>query len=372
MGVPARGVDGERQRIPGTLRLVPHRVFPMTLPKIDLRSDTVTKPAPAMLEAMLRAEVGDDVLGEDPTVARLQSEAASMFGMPAALFCPSGTMTNQIAIRVHTRPGDEVICSDLAHIYLYEGGGIAANSGASVRLLGGDRGRFTAEAVQSAINKRTDAHLPWTRLVAIENTVNKGGGACWEFAELERIRSVCDAHDLAFHLDGARLFNALAATGESPRRFGALFDTISICLSKGLGAPVGSLLLGSTEQIARAHRLRKLFGGGMRQAGYLAAAGLYALEYHLTRLVDDHAAACAAAALLPSLPWVESVLPVESNLVIFRLQAGTRAEAVLAHLAHHGVQASTMGSDLVRFVFHLDVPAGAVERIHAAVRSFAG
>ena len=339
---------------------------------IDLRSDTVTRPTAAMLAAMSAAEVGDDVLGEDPTVARLQAEAAAMFGMQAGLFCPSGTMTNQIAIRLHTRPGDEVICADLAHIYLYEGGGIAANSGASVRLLPGDRGRFTADAVRAAINKRNDSHLPWTRLVAIENTVNKGGGACWDLAELQRIRAVCDEQGLALHLDGARLFNALVAKGQDPKAFGELFDTISICLSKGLGTPVGSVLLGSTEHIERAHRLRKLFGGGMRQAGYLAAAGLYALEHHVNRLADDHQAAQAAAAHVAQQRWVAEVLPVETNLVIFRLQPSTRAETVLAHLAAHGIKASTMGPDLVRFVFHLDVPAEAVSRIAAALAGFEG
>jgi threonine aldolase len=339
---------------------------------IDLRSDTVTRPTAAMLAAMSAAEVGDDVLGEDPTVARLQAEAAAMFGMQAGLFCPSGTMTNQIAIRLHTRPGDEVICADLAHIYLYEGGGIAANSGASVRLLPGDRGRFTADAVRAAINKRNDSHLPWTRLVAIENTVNKGGGACWDLAELQRIRAVCDEQGLALHLDGARLFNALVAKGQDPKAFGELFDTISICLSKGLGTPVGSVLLGSTEHIERAHRLRKLFGGGMRQAGYLAAAGLYALEHHVNRLADDHQAAQAAAAHVAQQRWVAEVLPVETNLVIFRLQPSTRAETVLAHLAAHGIKASTMGPDLVRFVFHLDVPAEAVSRIAGALAGFEG
>jgi len=339
---------------------------------IDLRSDTVTRPTAAMLAAMSAAEVGDDVLGEDPTVARLQAEAAAMFGMQAGLFCPSGTMTNQIAIRLHTRPGDEVICADLAHIYLYEGGGIAANSGASVRLLPGDRGRFTADAVRAAINKRNDSHLPWTRLVAIENTVNKGGGACWDLAELQRIRAVCDEQGLALHLDGARLFNALVAKGQDPKAFGELFDTISICLSKGLGTPVGSVLLGSTEHIERAHRLRKLFGGGMRQAGYLAAAGLYALEHHVNRLADDHQAAQAAAAHVAQQRWVAEVLPVETNLVIFRLQPSTRAETVLAHFAAHGIKASTMGPDLVRFVFHLDVPAEAVSRIAGALAGFEG
>src|SRR5215471_16861668 len=227
---------------------------------IDIRSDTVTQPTREMLDAMLRAQVGDDVFGEDPTVNALQEKAADLFGKEAALFCPSGTMSNQIGIKVHTQPGDEVICDELAHVYLYEGGGIAANSGASVRLLKGVNGRFTAEQVQANINRRDDSHLPWTRLVAIENTVNKGGGACWDLRELEKIRLVCNAHELAMHLDGARLFNALVARNESPRDYGRLFDTVSICLSKGLGTPAGSLLLGSREHIAQAHRFRKVMG----------------------------------------------------------------------------------------------------------------
>jgi threonine aldolase len=343
----------------------------MNAPTIDLRSDTVTRPTSAMREAMFAAELGDDVLGEDPTVRQLQERYATLFGHEAALFCPSGTMTNQIAIRLHTRPGDEVICADLAHVYLYEGGGIAANSGCSVRLLAGDRGRFTAEDVRAAINNRADSHLPWTRLVCIENTVNKGGGACWDLEELRRIRAVCDEQGLALHLDGARLFNALVARGESPAAHGAIFDTISICLSKGLGTPVGSLLIGSREHIARAHRLRKLAGGGMRQAGFLAAAGLYALDHHVDRLADDHALARAAARSLDTCSFVAAVLPVETNLVIFRLRPDVPAAALLAHLAERGIKASTMGPDLVRFVFHLDVPAEAVERIDAALRAFA-
>jgi threonine aldolase len=322
---------------------------------IDVRSDTVTRPTPAMLEAMMSAEVGDDVYGEDETVNKLQRTAASLFGMESALFCPSGTMTNQIGIRVHTRPGDEVICDELAHIYLFEGGGIAATSGASVRLIRGDRGRFTAEQVKSQINNRNDAHFAWTRLVAIENSVNKGGGACWDLAELKRIREVCDDHDLALHLDGARIFNALVARNESPRDYGRLFDTISVCLSKGLGAPAGSLLLGSREAIAKAHRYRKMMGGGMRQAGYLAAAGLYALEHNIDRLRDDHSKARTLERELRDLPYVASVMPVETNIVIFSLNDDIRADLFLQELQHHGLKAGSMGGQTVRFVFHLDI-----------------
>jgi threonine aldolase len=322
---------------------------------IDVRSDTVTRPTPAMLQAMLSADVGDDVYGEDETVDKLQRRAAELFGMQAALFCPSGTMTNQIGIRLHTRPGDEVICDELAHVYLFEGGGIAATSGASVRLLKGDRGRFTAAQVGEQINKRDDAHYAWTRLVSIENTVNKGGGACWDLAEVERIRAVCDEHQLALHLDGARVFNAMVAGNQSPRDYGRLFDTISICLSKGLGAPAGSLLLGSRENIVKAHRYRKMMGGGMRQAGYLAAAGLFALEHNVRRLQEDHARAKTLERELHTLPFVASVLPVETNIVIFSLEEGLSPDTFLQKLQSQGVKANSMGGQTIRFVFHLDI-----------------
>lgn len=339
---------------------------------IDLRSDTVTRPTPAMLDAMLRAEVGDDVLGDDPTVNALQDKAAALFGKEAALFCPSGTMTNQLAIKLHTQPGDEVICHELAHVYLYEGGGIALNSGASVLLLRGGNGLYTAEDVEASVNARGDPHRPWSRLVVAENTSNKGGGACWDLAELRRIRAACRRHDLAFHLDGARLFNALVARGGTPREYGEVFDTISICLSKGLGAPVGSLLVGSREHVARAHRYRKAFGGGMRQAGYLAAAGIHALDHHVQRLAEDHAHARAVADVLSALPWVARVLPAETNIVIFEVADGLVPAQVIEHLAAHGVRALSMGGKTVRFVFHLQVGDAEVDRIVAAVRAFRG
>jgi threonine aldolase len=340
----------------------------MSVRMVDVRSDTVTRPTPAMLQAMLQAEVGDDVLGEDESVNALQREAAGLFGKEAALFCPSGTMTNQIGIKVHVRPGDEVICHELSHVYLYEGGGIAANSGASVRLLGGQRGRFSAEQVRDAINRRDDAHLPWTRLVTVEDTVNKGGGCCWELRELARIRAVCTEHQLALHLDGARLFNALIARNEAPRDYGQLFDTVSVCLSKGLGAPAGSLLLGSRELIGRALRYRKLMGGGMRQAGYLAAAGRFALAHHVERLREDHARARALEAELQPLTYVESVLPVETNIVIFNLGESLTAEAFLRQLRERGVLASSMGPRTIRIVFHLDVSDGQMEILRRALR----
>ena len=340
----------------------------MSSQMIDVRSDTVTRPTPAMLQAMMEATVGDDVLGEDETVNALQREAAELFGKEAALFCPSGTMTNQIGIKVHVRPGDEVICHELAHVYLYEGGGIAANSGASVRLLAGQRGRFTAAQVSEAVNRRDDAHLPWTRLVTIEDTVNKGGGCCWDLQEIAGIRRVCSEHQLALHLDGARLFNALVARNEAPRDYGHLFDTVSVCLSKGLGAPAGSLLLGSRELIGKALRYRKLMGGGMRQAGYLAAAGRFALEHHVERLAEDHARAKTLEAELQALPCVESVLPVETNIVIFNLGDSISGEAFLRRLREQGVLASSMGRQTIRIVFHLDVNDGQMETLRRALQ----
>jgi threonine aldolase len=321
---------------------------------IDLRSDTVTKPTPAMLQAMAQAQVGDDVFGEDPTVNELQAFAADMFGMEAALYCSSGTQTNQIAINVHTRPGDELICSNLSHIYLYEGGGVAQNSGVSMRLLEGDRGRITAQQVRANINA-DDAHYPHTTLVSLENTVNKGGGALYSIDELKAIRAVCDEKGLILHCDGARLFNAVIAQGEDPRTFGKLFDSISICLSKGLGAPVGSLLLGNKDFIYRAHRRRKSMGGGMRQAGFIAAAGLYALQNNVARLAEDHARAQVMGNAMRGLDWVKNVMPIDSNIVIAEMADGIPSSAVMLALARENIKCFTFGDDKIRLVAHLDI-----------------
>ncbi len=329
---------------------------------IDLRSDTVTKPSKAMLEAMMNAPLGDDVFNEDPTVNALQEKAAKLFGMEDAIFCSSGTQTNQIAIKVHTQPGDEVICDALSHIYLYEGGGIAFNSGASVRLLHGDNGRFTADDVIKNIND-DNVHFPASKMVSIENTVNKGGGVCWDIESLKSIKQVCQQHNLILHLDGARLFNALIAKGESPLQYGQIFDTISICLSKGLGAPVGSLLLGKKEHIYKARRIRKVMGGGMRQAGILAAAGIYALDNHVDRLQDDHDKAKLIASALKDLHWVELIYPVETNIVIFKLNEQMDAKQFIQKLDIAGFKATTMGNQLVRFVCHLDQDMSDIERL---------
>ncbi|OIN58220.1 threonine aldolase family protein [Arsenicibacter rosenii] len=321
---------------------------------IDLRSDTITKPSPAMLEAMFTADVGDDVFGDDPTVLALEAKAAAMFGMEAALYCTSGTMTNQLAIRTHVRPGDEVICDQLSHIYLYEGGGIAVNAFASVALLPGERGKLTPALVRDAINNPADPHRPLSRLVSLENTMNKGGGCYYTIPEIAAIKQVCDEHGLALHLDGARLFNALIETGESPVAYGQLFDSVSICLSKGLGCPVGSLLLGKTAFIAQARRFRKMMGGGWRQAGYLAAAGIYALDHNIERLKLDHARARKIGAIMAQRPEIVDVMPVDTNIVIVELPETILATDYVQELTRKDIRAVTFGKHLVRFVTHLD------------------
>lgn len=328
---------------------------------INLISDTVTKPTPGMLEAMFKAEVGDDVFGQDPTINALEEKAAQLFGMEAAIFCPSGTMTNQIAIKCHTQPLDEVICDWTSHVYQYETGGYAFNSGVAINLLEGTNGKITAEQVEAAI-KPTFDWLPRTRLVVVENTCNKGGGSIYRLEEVQSIRAVCQANDLAFHLDGARLFNALVETEESPLEWGKAFDSISICLSKGLGAPVGSLLLGKTEMIRQARRYRKVMGGGMRQAGYLAAAGIYALDHQRERLKVDNERARQLGQLLEQQAYVASVRPVQSNIVIFDLAGDQTAEVFLAKLADRGVQASPFGPQTIRFVTHLDFTEAMLEK----------
>lgn len=330
---------------------------------IDLRSDTVTRPTPAMREAMAKAEVGDDVFGEDPTVIALEERMAGLFGHEAGLFCPSGTMTNQIALNVHTRPGDEVICDEGAHIYRYEGGGLMANSGCSVKLLATDRGRFTAKQVEEAIGDPADVHQARTRVVNIENTSNRGGGSVWDLGEARAIRSVCDTHGLALHMDGARIFNAMAVDGRSPKDWGAPFHSISVCLSKGLGAPVGSVLIGPKDLIREARRVRKRSGGGMRQAGILAAAGLYALDHHVARLIDDHARAKRLEQALIGLPIIASVLPVRTNIVILSLVEERPVAAFLDALRERGILAVRFGPHMVRFVTHLDVDDAAITTV---------
>tara|TARA_R110000787_G_scaffold234375_1_gene341236 strand:- start:3783 stop:4808 length:1026 start_codon:yes stop_codon:yes gene_type:complete len=322
--------------------------------KVDLISDTVTRPTKGMLEAMINAQVGDDVFKNDPTVNLLQEKAAQLFGMEDALFFPSGTMANQAAIKLHTQPGDKLFCDKWAHVYNYEGGGAAFNSGVSCKLIDGERGMFTAEQLQVAAAGRSDIHVPYSRLVCIENTTNKGGGACWDFEELKKIKQVCVDNDLEYHLDGARLFNALVAKNETAKQYGDLFDTISICLSKGLGAPIGSVLLGTKEHIAKALRIRKLFGGAMRQAGFLAAAGIYALDNHVERLADDHLRAKTIENLLKTLPYIKKVEPVETNILIFYVKDDLDADDFICKMGDKNILLTPMGDGKIRIVTHLD------------------
>ena len=321
---------------------------------IDLRSDTVTKPTKGMLEAMMLARVGDDVYKEDPTVVALEERLASMFGKPKALFFPTGTMANQTAIKLHTQPGDQVICDSNAHIYHYEGGGASFNSGVSCKLVNGERGMFTAEQVEAAINPPDFYHSPRTALVEIENTANRGGGSCWDFEALKKIKKVCDAHDLGYHLDGARIWNALVAKPYTAKDYGSVFDTISVCLSKGLGCPVGSVLIGNEDIMQNALRIRKILGGGMRQVGYLAAAGLYALDHHIDRLADDHLRAKEIATILSDLSFVKKVEPVETNIIIFELSDKSLEIQFLNDLKAQGIILSGMGNGKLRIVTHLD------------------
>ena len=322
--------------------------------EINLVSDTVTKPTQEMLHQMVQAKVGDDVYKQDPTVIELEARVAEFFGMEAALFFPSGTMANQTAIKLHTQPGEQLIADQWAHVYNYEGGGVSFNSGVSCCLLTGNRGMITAEQVAGAINDPEFYHSPLTSLVCVENTTNKGGGACYDFEEFRKIRQVCDANNLKFHLDGARIWNALVATNDDPKAYGQVFDTISVCLSKGLGAPIGSLLLSDKATIHRALRIRKILGGGMRQVGYLAAAGLYALDHHIERLAEDHRRAKELGIVLQKLPWVAKVEPVETNILIFSVTPSVNESLVLEKLKQKGISISSMGHGKLRIVTHLD------------------
>mgnify|MGYP001152520354 FL=1 len=338
--------------------------------KIDLISDTVTRPTSGMLDAMMRAKVGDDVFKSDPTVAKLQEKAANLFGMEDALFFPSGTMANQTAIKLHTQPGDKLFCDKWAHVYNYEGGGAAFNSGVACKLIDGDRGMFSAEQLKVVSAGRADIHVPYSRLVCVENTTNKGGGACWDFEELKKIKQVCLDQNLDYHLDGARLFNALVAKNETPKQYGALFDTISICLSKGLGAPIGSILLGSKVHIAKALRIRKLFGGAMRQVGFLAAAGIYAFDNHIERLADDHKKAKDIELILNSLSYVKKVEPVETNIIIFYVKDHLNADDFIDSMAKKNILLTPMGDGKIRIVTHLDFSLEMLEKLVYELKVF--
>lgn len=336
--------------------------------RIDLRSDTVTRPTAEMMDAMFSAKVGDDVFGEDPTINELQEFAAEMFGKEAALFCSSGTQTNQIAINVHVTPGGEVICHEESHIYKYEGGGIAKNSGASVRLLQGDRGRLSVDQISKWINPKQDVHFPLTQLVSLEDTANRGGGAIYDFEEIKRIGSFCKENGLPLHLDGARLMNALVENSIDPKKYAAEFDSISLCLSKGLGAPVGSVLIGNKDFITRSHRVRKVFGGGMRQAGIIAAGGLYALKNNVDRLKVDHDHAKQIGSTLNELSWVKEVVPVETNIVVAHLMEPEKRDQIISALKKMDIHIMAFGEGMLRMVTHLDVFSEMIDELCDALR----
>lgn len=338
---------------------------------IDLRSDTVTRPTPGMRAAMAHAEVGDDVFGEDPTVNRLEERVADLLGMEAALFVPSGTMSNQIGLRIHTQPGDECLCDVNCHIYNYEAGGPAVLSGVTCRTLDGDFGILDLSQLEDKIRPAQDAHLVRTRLVCLENTHNRGGGKIYPLEKIEAISRWARDNGLASHLDGARLWNAIVATGIPARVWAQHFDTVSVCFSKGLGAPVGSALAGPKSLIAKARRVRKLFGGGMRQAGILAAAALYALDHHIDRLADDHKNAQTIARAVRDVPGLRLSPPeVDTNLIWIRIdpsELGT-AKDVAATLKQHGVLVHVAGPQTIRACTHLDVSAAQAERVAETVR----
>ncbi len=329
---------------------------------IDLRSDTVTKPSQKMMEAMMNAPLGDDVYGEDPTVKALELKAAALFNKEAAVFCPSGTMTNQIAIKCHTQQGDEVICESNSHIYHYEGAGIAFNSGAQARLITGDRGRLNASQIEEHINADYD-WMARTALVSLENTVNRAGGSYYNLKDMQEIKTLCDQKKLPLHLDGARIFNALVENTYTAGDVGDQFDSVSICLSKGLGAPVGSLLLGTNDFIKKARRVRKVMGGGMRQAGILAAAGIYALDHNIERLKEDHTRAKEMGNVLATVSIVKNVMPVDTNVVIFNLKEDYTAASFDEKMKPFGIKTSAFGKHTVRLVTHLDFTDDMLDKV---------
>ena len=335
---------------------------------IDLRSDTFTKPSAAMLQYMFEAKVGDDVFGEDPTVNELEQYCAELFGMEAAIYCPTGTMTNQIAIKCHTQPGDEIICDKVSHVYIYEGGGIAFNSGCQVKTIAGKRGLITAADVLENINP-DDVHKANTALVCLENTGNRGGGSCYHFEDIVAIKKVCDEQNLKLHLDGARLFNALVAKNETPKQYGEVFDSISICLSKGLGTPIGSVLLGKKDFIQKARRVRKVFGGGMRQAGYMAAAGVYALHNNVHRLADDHANAKRIAEALLEKDFIGKMMPVETNIIIFEVLGDKAPIYFCEKMKQYDILCLPISTTQVRMVTHLDITDEMVDKLVEVIQS---
>ncbi|MBI31146.1 MAG: low specificity L-threonine aldolase [Euryarchaeota archaeon] len=338
--------------------------------RVDLRSDTVTQPTDAMRKSMASAPVGDDVLGDDQTVIQLENRLSSMLGKEAALFVPSGTMSNAIAIRAHTNPGDEIVTESTSHIYIYEGGGYAALSGCSVALVPGELGIMKPEDVAKAIRKGDGSlgHFPNGSLVCVENTSNRGGGTCYPQETLDAIAKVAHDNECAAHMDGARLFNASIATGTDPARIVRDYDSISICLSKGLGAPVGSVLVGSSDFIALAHRWRKMFGGGMRQAGVIASCGLYALDHHIDRLAEDHIRARTLAESIGQMDGFEvDISSVQSNMVYITTEA--LATDIIQSLADNGIDALELNPNMIRLVTHLHITDEDIERTIAVFSS---
>lgn len=330
---------------------------------IDLRSDTVTKPGKEMLEFMISAEVGDDVYGEDPTVNLLENRLAEYFKMEAALYSPTGTMSNQIGIKAHTQPGDELICDKSSHVFQYEGGGIAFNSGVQVNTVSGERGLITAKHIAPEVNNKEDIHKAYSRVVSLENTANRGGGSCYSIETLLEIKNLCINNELKLHLDGARLFNAIVATGQNPEDYGKIFDSISVCLNKGLGCPAGSVLIGTRDYIKKARRIRKVLGGGLRQSGYLAACGLYALDHNIERLKTDHEHAKLIETALINNVLIESVIPVETNIVIAKLKKEISSKTLISAFKEKNILIGAISEDMIRMVTHLDIKEDMISRL---------
>ena len=336
---------------------------------VDLRSDTVTVPTKGMLEFMMDSNVGDDVYGEDPTVNQLQDKVSSIFGKEVGMFFPSGTMANQTAIKLHTNPGEQVICDKYSHIYNYEGGGASFNSGVSFSLIDGERGMFNAKQAADSINPKDFYHSPLSSLIAVENTTNKGGGACWNINELKQIKKIAKLNNLGMHLDGARIWNALIASGDNPLEIGKIFDTISVCLSKGLGCPIGSVLIGDKNIMNNALRIRKILGGGMRQAGYLANAGLYALDNNIERLSEDHKKAKEIGEVLMKSKFVKSVEKIETNIVVFQLKKDVNELSFIKKLNKLNIKLISMGSNKLRLVTHLNYTNNHHEYFISSIKS---
>jgi threonine aldolase len=340
---------------------------------VDLRSDTVTKPTPEMREFMMKAEVGDDVFGEDPTIKALESKITELTGKDAALFVPSGTMANQISINAHTQPGNEVICEYQSHIFNYEAGSPAMLSGVQLHPLNGEYGILNDEEVRQVIRGK-DHHHPQTKLITLENTHNRWGGTVYPLSDIEKISKVAIEHELKMHLDGARLWNASIASGITIKAYARFFDSVSLCFSKGLGAPVGSIIAGDRGFIDRAHYYRKAFGGGMRQVGMLAAAAIYAVDHHFNRLQDDHNHARALAEAINEIPgFVVNLSTVQTNIVIIDTGlCGRQAQEIAQEMEKHGIRMIALSPTRIRIVTHLEISDNAIDRTIEIMKKVAG